>query len=699
MKGRGFGRLVIFLLLMGVAGGPPAWAQLPPLIPRELLFGAPARLSPQLSPDGRYVAFLAPAAGVLHLWVQALEDTAPPRQLTSGRRRDLRWFFWQPDSKGLLFLDDAAGEENFALYQVPLHGGAARLLTPFPGVKTEVLALSPHRPREVLLTLNRRDRRLRDVYRLDLLRGTLKLDTVNPGDVYEWGADRQLRVRAALARRPDGGGALRVRSPGGRWRTLLGWGPEDTLEWCGFDHQGRRVYVISGLEGNTTALVEVELRTRTRRVLAVHPHYDLDYAVCHPRHGTPEVVHWLTVRRLLQGLSDAAREDLARLRERFGPHLELASQDFSGRRWLVAVISDQAPRRYYLYDRQSQTSRFLFSDRPALADYPLAEMHPLTLRARDGLLLSGYLLLPPGVPPRHLPLVVRVHAGPWLRHVWGLSLEAQWLANRGYAVVQVNFRGSAGFGKAFLNAGTGEWGRKMLEDLIDARRWAVAQGLADPRRTAIMGASYGGYAVLSAAAFSPEEFQCGVALAGPANLLTLLTSLPPDWTVHLPLFHRRVGHPDTAAALLKARSPLFHTSAIRMPLLIAHGGRDPRVRLEESEALVAALRREGKPVEYLVFPDEGHFLQQRGNRLTYYAAVEHFLARFLGGRAEAAPHLEQVGEIGYPGMGPGPSHMALPNGQNRPARSHRIWGKGGSTACREGEPGTPESPPPDLRHR
>lgn len=629
------GWLTLLGLLWGVQGGPLA-AELPPLIPRELLFGPPARLAPQLSPDGRFVAFLAPAGEGLGLWVQEVETSAPPRVLTPERRRDLRQFFWQPDGQGLLYVDDPTGEEDGSLYQVPLSGGTPRRLTPPRGGKAEVLALSPRHPHEILLTLTLRDRRRRDVYRLHLRSGRLTLDTPNPGEVYEWGVDEQLRVRAALARRPDGGGELRVRRPGGPWRRILGWGPGETVELCGFDAAGRRLFVLSSLEGDTTALVEIDLTTRRRRVWARHPRYDLHYVIFDPRQRLPEAAHWLTARRAWLGLSEAARQDLRILEHRFGPHLEVVSQDFLGRRWLVAVISAQSPRRYYLYDRQSRECRFLFCDRPALASYALAAMHPVTFRARDGVGLSGYLLLPPGLPPRNLPLVVRVHGGPWSRHVWGLSLEAQWLANRGYAVLHVNFRGSAGFGKAFLAAGNGEWGGKMLEDLVDARRWAVAQGIADPRRTAILGASYGGYAVLAAAAFFPQEFACGVAWAGPANLLTLLASLPADWAVHLPLFHQRVGCPRTRSALLRAQSPLLHAASVRMPLFIAHGARDPRVRLEESEAMVAALRREGKAVEFLVFPDEGHFLARVGNRLRFYAAVEDFLARQLGGRAEAA---------------------------------------------------------------
>ena len=333
-------------------------------------------------------------------------------------------------------------------------------------------------------------------------------------------------------------------------------------------------------------------------------------------------------------LDPAIRDDLELLRELEPGDLVFAGNDDADRTWLVGYTADDGPIRYYAYDRVSHEATFLFEHQPALSDFELARMEPFSFESRDGLTIHGYLTFPPGADRQGLPAVLDVHGGPWGRDTWGFNPEAQWLANRGYLSVQVNFRGSTGYGKRFLNAGDREWGAKMHDDLLDAVAWVTAEGYADPERIAIYGGSYGGYAALVGAAFTPDVFRCAVDIVGPSNLKTLIESIPPYWAPMIAQFHTRVGNPETEADFLWERSPLSRVGDIRIPLLIAQGANDPRVKQAESEQIVAALRDKGIPHEYMLFPDEGHGFAKPENRLRFYAAAERFLAEHLGGRFE-----------------------------------------------------------------
>jgi dipeptidyl aminopeptidase/acylaminoacyl peptidase len=332
-------------------------------------------------------------------------------------------------------------------------------------------------------------------------------------------------------------------------------------------------------------------------------------------------------------LDESVRPDFEALREVEAGDLWIASRTNDDACWIAAYVRDAGSTRYYLYNRAAREATFLFSARPEIDACALAPMQPVDIAARDGLVLPSYLTLPLGVEARGLPLVLDVHGGPWARDSWGYDPHAQWFANRGYACLQVNFRGSTGFGKAFTHAGDHEWGGKMLDDLVDAVEWAVDKGIADPGRLAIFGGSYGGYATLSALAFRPDVFACGVDIVGPSNLITLLQSIPPYWEPLRKVFDNRLGHLERDADFLKSRSPLFSVDRITKPLLIAQGANDPRVAQAESEQMVNALREAGKPVEYMLFPDEGHGFARPENRLKFYAAAEDFLAKYLGGRA------------------------------------------------------------------
>ena len=400
--------------------------------------------------------------------------------------------------------------------------------------------------------------------------------------------------------------------------------------------------MINSVEANAARLLEVDLQTGQTAVIAEDPQYDVSGVMRHPKSHALQAVRFVRARRewtLLDPSLQADFEALASIRD---GDWNIDSRDLADTTWIVSYLLDDGPVYYYLYDRATKTATLLFSNQPALEEYTLAKMTPITFPARDGLTLNGYLTLPPGLEPNNLPLVLFVHGGPWARDTWGFSAQPQSLANRGYAVLQVNFRGSTGYGKAHLNAGDREWGAKMHTDLLDAKKWAIAQGCADPNLVAIMGGSYGGYATLAALTFTPEEFVCGVDIVGPSNLITLLQTIPPYWETLVATFYKRMGHLDETE-FLKSRSPLFFVDEITKPLLIAQGANDPRVKQAESDQIVAAMRERGLPIEYLVFPDEGHGFARPENNRKFQSVVESFLAKYLGGRAEP-PSIEESTE-------------------------------------------------------
>jgi dipeptidyl aminopeptidase/acylaminoacyl peptidase len=607
-----------------------------PLIPREVLFGNPERLSPQLSPDGRRLAYIAPAEGVLNVWVRTLgaQDDHP---ITADRGRGIRTFFWAHNAAQILYLQDKDGDENWRVYAVPAAGGAARDLTPFDGVQARILALPPERPDEIILGLNNRVPQLHDVHRANLATGALTLIQSNDLGATDWAIDHHGHVRLAQVPTADGGFVVLHRADASAaWQERFRITGEDALTTglLGFAADNRTVYLLSSVGSDAAQLRTLDVATGRQQVLATHAGADVSEVIVHPLEHRVQAAGILLDRQQWIALDPAIAEDLAALPRLHPGDFDLISRDHADRTWLVAYTQDVGPVVYYAYDRAARQGRFLFSARPKLERVTLAPMQPVHFTARDGLTIRGYLTLPVGVPSKALPTIVDVHGGPWHRDVWGYNPEAQWLANRGYAVLQLNFRGSTGYGKAFVNAGDRQWGGAMQDDVTDAARWLVAQGTADPRRLGIYGGSYGGYAVLSGLTKTPELFACGVDMVGPSNLLTFIASIPPYWEPVKALFHERVGNPEHEDEFLRSRSPLFAVDRIRAPLLIAQGANDPRVKREESLQIVAALRGAGKTVEYLEFADEGHGFARPENRLRFYAAAEAFLATHLGGRRE-----------------------------------------------------------------
>lgn len=619
---------------------------LPPLIPREVLFGNPERSNPQLAPDGKRIAWVAPdARNVLQVWVQTVGHP-DARMVTQDRKRGIRTYFWCEDNKTLCYLQDADGDENWHLYGIELETQEIRDFTPFDGVQAQVLAVDPAFPDTLLVSLNLRNRELHDAYRLTVSTGELVLDTENPGHGMGWLTDAQLQVRLLVVMLPDGGTELQVRdrvdTP---WRTFVRGGPDETLTAHAFNAAGDAVFLSTSLESDTSRLVERCLLTGEERLIAHSSEVDVGDVMVDPIGHTVQAVAFSPGRTSWRVIDASIEDDFAGIQALFDGDFEVVNRDRADRSWLVAFTSDRGPIRYYEWHRDTKTATFLFVHQPRLEGLVLGEMKPVVIPSRDGFSLHGYLTLPPGRVPKGLPMVLLVHGGPWVRDVWGYNPLPQWFANRGYACLQINYRSSTGYGKRFLGAGYKHWGRAMHDDLIDSVRWSVAQGIADEARVAIYGGSYGGYAALAGVTFTPEVFACSVDIVGPSNIFTFIHSIPAYWRAFRGLLDARVGNIDSPEErdLLHAISPINHVSKIVRPLLIGQGANDPRVVANESEQIVAEIQRKEGSVTYVLYPDEGHGFVRPENRLDFNVRAELFLATHLGGRAEDFPeHLTRV---------------------------------------------------------
>jgi dipeptidyl aminopeptidase/acylaminoacyl peptidase len=611
------------------------------LIPLSVLFGNPERVSPRISPDGTRLAWIAPLGGVLNVWLAAVSaerglDLDAAQVVTDDTDRGIRQFGWAHDGRHLLYLQDVGGDENWRLHDVDLQTMQRRDLTPFDGVQTQLVGIEPSCPDEILIGLNKDNPQLHDVYRVDLRTGELSREVDNPGFV-GWLADSNLTVRAGFQPHPDGSLSVMVRDGArGEWRELLAVAADDALttDAISFGEDGKTLLMTSSADAQTARLVRIDLATGAAQVLAADPAADVSGVKIHPVTKEPQIVTVLKARAEYLVLDPAVAADLEAIRALHAGDPSITNTDDADRTWLVAFTNDTGPVPYFAYDRQTGHSQFLFEHQPELSRYELAAMEPFEFTARDGLTIHGYLTFPLGAERDRLPTVLDVHGGPWVRDSWGFNPEAQWMANRGYLCVQVNYRGSTGYGKAFVNAGDREWGAKMQDDLSDAVAYVIGQGWADRDRVAIYGGSYGGYAALAGATFTPDLYRCAVDIVGPSNLITLIETIPPYWAPMISQFHRRVGDPEKDKDFLWSRSPLSAVDRIRIPMLIAQGANDPRVKQAESEQIVAALQKAGIDYDYMLFPDEGHGFAKPENRLTFYAAADQFLRKHLGGRAE-----------------------------------------------------------------
>ena len=631
----------------GTATAAPASLDEVELIPRDALFGNPERANVQMSPDGRYLSWIAPLDGTLNVWVAPADDPSAARAVTRDTARGIRSYFWSYLPDTLLYLRDTGGDEDFHLYAVDLRSGAARDLTSYGKTTARVVGVSRRHPGTVLVGMNDRDPQWHDLYRVDLASGERTLVEENTGQIGEYVADADYRLRFATRSRPDGGIDL-LRRAGDDWEKYDEIPFEDGLStgYAGLTDDGSTLYLRESRGRNTSALFAIDTATGERRLVHEDARADVGGGLADPATGEVQAVSVNYLREEWTVLDDAIRADLERIAA-IGPgEASINTRTLDDRTWIVAYSAAESPVEYYRYDRDGHGNgelTHLFSGRPALAGKPLVPMWPLELESRDGKTLVSYLTLPAhadadgdGKADSPVPLVLLVHGGPWARDAYGYSGWQQWLANRGYAVLSVNYRGSTGFGKDFTNAGDGEWAAGMHDDLIDAVQWAVESGTTTADKVAIMGGSYGGYATLVGLTFTPDTFACGVDIVGPANLNTLLSTVPPYWASFYKQLVRRMGDPETeeGRAWLTERSPLTRVDAIRRPLLIGQGANDPRVKQDESDQIVNAMTAKDIPVTYVLFPDEGHGFARPENNKAFNAVAEGFLAQCLGGRAQ-----------------------------------------------------------------
>ncbi len=632
-----------------------------PLIPRDVLFGNPQRTQARISPDGAWLSFLAPVKqpgqedgeGVLNVWVAPIDDLDAAHPVTDDKLRGIRGHSWAYNSQQILYNQDIGGDENWHVYATNVTDKSTIDLTPVEGVNARLAGASDKFPNEVLIGLNDRVPQLHDIYRVNLTTGERELLQENPG-LAAVIPDDNYEIRLGFNYTPTGGQAWLVPKgePGDKgyedFEVTEEFGPEDAMTSgpAGFDKTGEVLYYEDSRNRNTAALFARNLESGETKLLAEDDRADVGGVLAHPTEKNIQAVSFTYARREWKVLDDAVQKDIDFLTDFADGEFEVTSRTLKDDVWTVAYILDDGPVKYYVYDRTAEGDarmRYLFSNRDDLDQYPLVKMHAPVIKSRDGLDLVCYLSLPPGtdddgdgVPQQPVPMVLDVHGGPWARDGWGFNPSHQWLANRGYAVLNVNYRGSTGFGKDFINAANAQWSRKMHDDLLDAVKWAVDQGIAIEDKVCIMGGSYGGYATLVGLTYTPDVFACGVDIVGPSSLVTLLQNIPAYWAPFMPVMKIRVGDvatPEGQAELMKM-SPLSYVDRIERPLLIGQGANDPRVTQLEADQIVEAMTAKDIPVTYVLYPDEGHGFARPENRTSFNAVTEAFLAGQLGGRYE-----------------------------------------------------------------
>ncbi len=616
----------------------------PAIIPVAEFFDNPEVARARISPDGAWLAYLKAYQGKLNVFAKRI-GTDEEIQLTDDTVRPVTGYFWSIDGSKILYVQDKGGDENYHVYAVPVDGTnrpPARDLTPFEGVRAQIFAVPQESPGRILVGLNRRDPQVFDPYWLDLNSGELTMVTENPGRHLGYLLDHELRLRVAVGQNMEGGTDVFARDDeSSEWRLVAGYPAEENVSAVRFHRDNARLYVTSDHgEVDLSRLLLMDLASGEVEEVESDPEGEVDFGQAIFSDVTDELIATSyiadTVRIYFR--DEGWKRDFERMRTLHAGAPEIGSSTLDERKLVVAFNDPADPGVTYLFDRDTGEGEFLFRPRPWLEDKGLADMHPISYRARDGLTVHGYLTVPRGVEPKGLPMILVVHGGPWARDMWGFQPEVQLLANRGYAVLQINYRGSTGYGKAFLNAAVKEWAGAMHDDLVDGVEWAIDNGIADPERVGIYGGSYGGYATLVGLTFTPEVFACGLDYVGPSSLVTLINSFPAYWRPFLEgSFYRHVGDPADVDDLedMQARSPLNFVDRIEDPLLIVQGANDPRVTQRESDQMAIALRDRGIPVTYLLAENEGHGFANADNRMALYRSMEVFFGECLGGRVDA----------------------------------------------------------------
>jgi dipeptidyl aminopeptidase/acylaminoacyl peptidase len=615
------------------------------LIPRELFFGNPDRYRILNSLDGKWISYIAPYNGVLNVWVAPLYNLSAARPVTNDTVRGIQDYFWADTDRHILYIQDKNGDENWTIFSVNVITDERRNLTPMEGVNAQILSTSIKIPEEVLIELNDRNLSYHDIYRFNITTGEKRLVLRNECFSY-FVADHNFRIRFAGNTTPDGSEEIFKRLDNGSWELFMKKDADDdfTTRILGFNINDTLMYMVDSRGRETNALTATNLTTGEVEVLIDSLPADIDAFIFHPAMGLIRAAAYTYDRRKWVILDPSIKPDLELLRSKFPDRdVNVNTYTLDDRNWFFSVTQDIGPAHHYHYNRSTREVRFLFSERKNLDNLTLAKMHPVVINSSDGMSLVSYYTLPAwsdedgnGLPESPMPMVLLVHGGPQSRDYWGFNNLHQLLANRGYAVMSVNYRGSTGFGKSFINAGDRQWGAKMQTDLLDAVNWSIERGIADPNRIAIMGGSYGGYAALAGLTFTPKAFACAVDICGISNITSMLLAVPPYWLPEIQKEFRRIGdyRTEEGRAFLRERSPLTYVDRIKRPLLISQGANDPRVKQNESDQITQAMQARGIPVTYLLYPDEGHGFVRPENKLAFYAVAEAFLAKNIGGRYE-----------------------------------------------------------------
>lgn len=616
------------------------------LIARKDIFGNPTRAAPALSPDGKYIAYIAPRDGVLNVFVAPSNNIGDARPITADRKRGIRQFFWAQNSAQLLYTQDEAGDENWRIHVVDVATARDTVISPSGKVQGQIIATSVTRPDEILIGINDRNPQNHDVYHHNLKTGEQKLVFKNEEGYSTFAADDSLALRILTKQTPAGGMDIFKRDATGKLTLLSRISPEDALttQLVGFDVAGTTLYAIDSRGRDKAMLASIDPDTGASKPLAGSDRADVSDTLVQPATRKVQAVEIEYLRNEWQPIDPAIKADLDFIDANARGQWKVTSRSQDDRLWTVQVDRITEPVAFWLYDRGAKQFTKLFSARPNLEGAPLSPMYPVEIKARDGLTLVSYVSLPrsadrnsTGKPAKPLPMVLWVHGGPWARDSFGYNAVHQWLANRGYAVLSVNYRASTGFGKKFINVADMQFAGTMHDDLIDAVQWAIDNGIAQKDKVAIMGGSYGGYATLVGMTFTPDTFACGVDIVGPSNLVTLIESFPPYWQPFMEgSWYKHVGDPRTEQGkkFLLTRSPITKVDQIKRPLLIGQGANDPRVTQKESDQIVAAMNARKIPVTYVLYADEGHGFARPENRISFFAIAENFLSTCLGGSAQ-----------------------------------------------------------------
>jgi dipeptidyl aminopeptidase/acylaminoacyl peptidase len=638
MKAKALVLLLHLLLLFPASASAQKSVQtktaLPPVIPMKDFFRNPVKVGYSLSPNGQYLAFMQPWETRLNVFVEKIGSGQATR-VTSAKERDIAGYAWKGDNR-IVYIQDTGGDENFRLYAVSIDGSNPKDLTPFEKVRAQIIDRLEQNQNEILVGLNKRMPQVFDVYRINVNTGEMQMIAENPGNYTGWGTDWDGKLRIATTTDGVTSTLMYRNTEAEKFAPLVTTSFKDTIAPLLFTSDNRQLYVATNIGRDKTAIVKYDVENKKElEKIFEHPDVDVDTLLSSRKRRAVTGVSYTTDKTQYYFI-DKQRADLQKDLERRLPGYEvrLAGCNDAEDKCLVRTFTDRSRGAYYFYDLKSKDFRKLADISPWLNDQDLVSMKPIKYQSRDGLTINGYLTLPKGVPARNLPVVVNPHGGPWYRDQWGYNPEVQFLANRGYAVLQVNFRGSTGYGRKFWEASFKQWGKAMQDDITDGVQWLIKQGIADPKRIGIYGGSYGGYATLAGLVYTPDLYAAGVDYVGVSNLFTFMKSIPPYWKPYLEMIYEMVGDPEKDKDLLTSASPVFQSDKIKVPLLIAQGANDPRVNKAESDQMVEALKKRGIEVPYMVKANEGHGFANEENRFDFYRAMEEFLAKHLGGRME-----------------------------------------------------------------